>query len=96
MTDTSRARLSLDERRQQLLDLGLELFSQRPFEDISVEDIADAAGISRGLLYHYFPSKRDFYVAVVRVAAAELRALIEPTGHGKAAQDPGSSKPRRR
>lgn len=74
----ARARLPVDERRQQLLRLGVELFSRRPYEDISVDEIAEAAGISRGLLYHYFPGKRDFYVEVVRTAVDELSTLIEP------------------
>ena len=78
MSETARARLSVDERHQQLIQLGVELFSRRPFEDISIDEIAEAAGISRGLLYHYFPSKRDFYVAVVRTAVEELLTLIEP------------------
>lgn len=78
MTATGRARMPVDERRQQLLQLGVELFSRRPYEDISIDEIAEAAGISRGLLYHYFPGKRDFYVEVVRTAVDELLILIEP------------------
>lgn len=82
MSETARARLPVDERRQQLIQLGVELFSRRPFEDISIDEIAETAGISRGLLYHYFPSKRDFYVAVVRTAVDELMTLIEPEDDG--------------
>lgn len=78
MSSISRTRLPVDERREQLLRLGLRLFSERPYEAVSVDEIASAAGISRGLLYHYFPGKRDFYVAVVRVAVAELSELIQP------------------
>src|SRR3954452_82210 len=73
-----RARLSTDARREQLVALGIEIFSERPFDEVSIDDIAAAAGISKGLLYHYFPSKRDFYVAVVRSAADEMQALTEP------------------
>jgi len=61
-----------------LLTLGRELFSDRSYEEISIGDIAKAAGISKGLLYHYFPSKRDFYVAVVRDAAQDLLDRTEP------------------
>lgn len=75
---TIRTRLPVDERRQQLLQLGLDLFSRRPYDSVSIDEIADAAGISRGLLYHYFPSKRDFYVAVVQAAVDELIELVEP------------------
>lgn len=74
MTSPERLRLSVDERREKLLALGRVLFSERSYEEISIEEIARAAGISKGLLYHYFPSKRDFYVACVRVAADELLA----------------------
>jgi AcrR family transcriptional regulator len=73
-----RTRLSLDERRERLVASGLELFGTRPYETISVDEIAAAAGISRGLLYHYFPGKREFYVEVVRAAVDELIKLIEP------------------
>ena len=77
MVAARRARLSTDARRQQLVALGGEMFSERPFDDVSIDDIAAAAGISKGLLYHYFPSKRDFYVAVVRHSADEMEAITE-------------------
>jgi AcrR family transcriptional regulator len=76
-----RTRLSLDERREQLIVLGEELFSARPFDEVSIDDIAERAGISTGLLYHYFGSKRGYYVAVVRAGIAELReAIAVPPG----------------
>src|SRR3954469_2944246 len=78
MATSRRARLSTDARRDQLVALGIDIFSERPFEEGSIDDIAAAAGISKGLLYHYFPSKRDFYVAVIRSAADEMQALTEP------------------
>jgi AcrR family transcriptional regulator len=71
----------MDERREQLLELGLDVFGASPSAALSIDDIAAAGGISRGLLYHYFPSKRDFYVAVVQRAAdlmdASTRTLEE-------------------
>jgi AcrR family transcriptional regulator len=73
-----RRRLSVDERRSELLRIGMRLFSTRAYEEIWVEEIAELAGISRGLLYHYFPNKRDFYVAVSRAAAAEAGELTAP------------------
>lgn len=77
----TRTRLKVDERRGQLIALGEQLFSERPFDEVSVDVIAARAGISKGLLYHYFGSKRDFYVAVVRTGIAELREVIAvPTG----------------
>jgi len=67
-------RLGVDERRAQLIALGRRLFVEHPYDVLSIDDIAKAAGISKGLLYHYFPSKRDFYVATVKDAAAQLVA----------------------
>ncbi len=65
-------RLENDERRSQLLAVGLELFSTTSFDSVSIDEIAARAGMSRGLLYHYFSSKRVFYVEVVRLAARNL------------------------
>jgi AcrR family transcriptional regulator len=68
----ARTRLQVDVRRQQLLELGLELFGNQTYDELSIDEIAKRAGISKGLLYHYFPSKRAFYVALVRQAAQQL------------------------
>jgi AcrR family transcriptional regulator len=73
-----RRRLPVDERRQELLRVGMQLFSTRAYDELSVEEIAEQAGISRGLLYRYFPTKRDFYVEVTRTAAAEAGQLTAP------------------
>jgi len=73
---SARARLEVDERRAQLLSLGLSIFSEHSYDEVAIDDIARAAGVSKGLLYHYFPTKRDFYVAALRAAA---KALIEQT-----------------
>jgi AcrR family transcriptional regulator len=78
MSQAAIARPGVDERRRRLLEVGLELFSGRSYDDVSIDDIAAAAGISKGLLYHYFRSKRDFYVAGLRVAAEDMRARTEP------------------
>ena len=67
-----RARLQVDERRSQLIELGLQLFAERSLGELSIDDIARAAGISKGLLYHYFSSKRGYYLEVVRAAAGHL------------------------
>lgn len=67
-----------DARRAQLLALGLGVFSSRAYDEVSMEDIAHAAGISKGLVYHYFPTKRHFYVAALREAARQLLAQTEP------------------
>lgn len=58
--------------------LGVQMLATRPLHEVVIDDIAAAAGISRGLLFHYFPSKREFYVAVARAAARELLACTAP------------------
>jgi len=73
-----RSRLDMDSRRAQLLDLGLQLFGTRAYDEVSIDDIAAAANASKGLLYHYFGGKRAFYVAVVTYAARKLLAALEP------------------
>lgn len=71
-------RLDVDERRAQLIALGLQFFSGRAYDEVPIEDLAREAGISKGLLYHYFPTKRDFYVATVREAAKQLLDRTQP------------------
>jgi AcrR family transcriptional regulator len=67
-----RARLLVDERRAQLLALGLQLFGERSYDEVSIDELAREAQISKGLLYHYFPTKRDLYTAALRHAAQQL------------------------
>lgn len=55
----------------------MELFAKRPYDEVWVEEIAAAAGVSRGLLYHYFPTKRDFFVEVVRAQLDRLTELVD-------------------
>jgi AcrR family transcriptional regulator len=65
-------RLSSDERREHLLHVGVELVGRYGTADISIEEIARAAGVSKGLLYHYFPTKTDFFVAVLARSQAQM------------------------
>ncbi|WP_037733006.1 TetR/AcrR family transcriptional regulator [Streptomyces megasporus] len=67
-----RVRLSAEDRRGQLIGIGLRLLVVRPIHELSIDEVAAEAGISRGLLFHYFPTKRDYYVAVVRAAGQRL------------------------
>ncbi|MEV6278222.1 TetR/AcrR family transcriptional regulator [Nocardia sp. NPDC051832] len=76
--ETKRVRLSPDERRLQLITLGVKMLGERPLEEISVSDIAEQAGISRGLLFHYFPTMQDFQLAVVAHANTELLQRVRP------------------
>jgi AcrR family transcriptional regulator len=78
MAPPRRVRLQIDERRAQLIELGTRLFSTRSYEDISIDDVAEEAGISKGLLYHYFGGKREFYVETIRAASSQLLRLTEP------------------
>ncbi|MFJ1591048.1 TetR/AcrR family transcriptional regulator [Kitasatospora albolonga] len=82
MTTGVRRRMGVDERRQQLIGVALDLFSRRSPEDVSIDEIAAAAGISRPLVYHYFPGKQSLYEAALRRAADELadRFLEPPEG----------------
>ena len=67
-----RIRLDNDERRAQLLQLARTAFSDRSYDEVSIDDLARELKISKGLLYHYFPTKRDLYVAGLREIADEL------------------------
>jgi AcrR family transcriptional regulator len=78
-----RRRLSVDERRDELISAALELFSDRPPEDISIDDVADAAGASRALVYHYFGGKQELYLAALHSAAKQLDDLLRPPAEGK-------------
>src|SRR3954463_5000015 len=73
-----RTRLTPDQRRGQLLDLGVRLLATRSLDELSIDVLAEEAGISRGLLYHYFGSKQAFHEAVVRHAADDLIAQTTP------------------
>ena len=68
-------RLGVDERRRRLLDLGADLFARFSYDELSMARIAREAGISKALLYHYFPSKQAYFSATLEDKAAELMAL---------------------
>ena len=71
-------RLDVDERRRQLLDLGADLFARYAYEELSMAKIAREAGISKALLYHYFPSKQAYFAATLEQAARELAETTSP------------------
>jgi AcrR family transcriptional regulator len=73
-----RTRLSTEERRAQLLRIGAELFAKRPYEEVWIEEVAELAGVSCGLLYHYFPSKRAFFLAIVEEQSGRLLKASTP------------------
>ncbi|MFI1163004.1 TetR/AcrR family transcriptional regulator [Streptomyces sp. NPDC020801] len=79
MTTGVRRRMGVDERRQQLIGVALELFSRHSPDEVSIDDIASAAGISRPLVYHYFPGKLSLYEAALKRASDDLAArFVEP------------------
>src|SRR5918992_1470379 len=82
----ARRRLSADERRRQLVAIGLAKIVETPIQDLSMDDIAVEAGISRGLLFHYFPTKTDFYLACI---AAAGRRILRNTAPDEADSGPG-------
>lgn len=78
MGDPAYRRMDVDERRQQLLERGAELFTSHPYEELSMSKIAAEVGISKGLLYHYFPSKQAYFEATLGAWAEQLRQRTEP------------------
>jgi AcrR family transcriptional regulator len=87
-TDTSvtevprRRRLEPDERREQILDCAIRMFGERPYAAVSTSDLAKDAGVARGLINHYFGTKRDLYLEVVRamVGVPPMETVKLPTG----------------
>ena len=76
-----RLRRSAGDRRAQLVKIGLELLPSTPVQELTIDEVARRAGISRSLLFHYFATKRDYYTAVTRAAADLLwEHLLPPPG----------------
>ncbi len=76
-------RLERDQRRSQILASARRLFSQRNFAAVSMSDIARDAGVARGLLHHYFGSKRDLYLEVVRSLMRMPSSPVPSEDHGR-------------
>lgn len=75
-----RTRLASHERRAQLLAIGVAMLANRRLEDLAIDDIADQAGISRGLLFHYFDSMHEYQIAVTEAVMDDLvERLAQPT-----------------
>ncbi|WP_460747387.1 TetR/AcrR family transcriptional regulator [Nocardiopsis oceani] len=67
-----RTRMTQDERRRQLVGIGLSMLVERPIQELAIDEVAKEAGISRGLLFHYFPNKTAFHAAVVAAAGRRV------------------------
>jgi AcrR family transcriptional regulator len=78
VSEPAYTRLDVEERRRRLLELGAGLFARHDYDALSMAAIAREAGISKGLLYHYFPSKQAYFSAALEQNAAELAALVDP------------------
>jgi AcrR family transcriptional regulator len=70
-------RLGPDARRAQLVGVGLALMKEIPFDEVTAETVARAGGVSKALVFHYFPTTRDLQVAILRAAAGELLAQLD-------------------
>lgn len=73
-----RTRMSTEQRREQLLSIGAKLFAGRPYDEVWIEEVAEIAGVSRGLLYHYFKTKREFFAEVSRAERDRLLRMSAP------------------
>jgi AcrR family transcriptional regulator len=65
-------RLDNDERRAQLLAMGRTAFATHPYDEVSIDELAKKAKISKGLFYYYFPTKRELYIAGLQETSQEL------------------------
>jgi AcrR family transcriptional regulator len=74
-------RLKPQQRREQLLDTAAAMFAEKPYEEVWVEDIARRAGVTRATMYHYFPTKRHLYVAILKRACDRFSARADPDPH---------------
>lgn len=77
-----RTRLSASRRRAQLVEVAGRLFAEHGYHSLSMEQLADAAGVSKPVFYQHFPSKRDLYLALLRDAVSELDAQVRKALEG--------------
>ena len=77
-----RRRLGVEQRREQLIAVALEFFAKQAPEEVSIDEIAAAAGASRPLVYHYFPGKQGLYEEAIRRAGEQLAGLFQEPHEG--------------
>ena len=81
------SRLNPGQRREQILDAANELFAERAYDEVSIEDIAGAAGVTRGLVHHYFGGRKEVYIALVeRIGSQREEHLRRPVGRSARAR----------
>src|SRR5436190_3487305 len=69
-------RLPADQRRLQLLEVAQDRFAEQGFHATSMDEIAEAAGVTKPVLYQHFPSKRALYVELLEATGRQLLALL--------------------
>src|SRR4051812_8125920 len=80
-------RLDPGQRREQILDAANALFAGRPYDEVSIEDIAGAAGVTRGLVHHYFGGRKDVYLGLLeRLGTIREEQLRAPVGRSARAR----------
>nr|WP_296069346.1 TetR/AcrR family transcriptional regulator [uncultured Actinoplanes sp.] len=82
----ARRRLEPDARREQILSVAVRLFGERGWADVSTTDVARAAGVARGLINHYFGTKKDLYLEVIRVMLTVPPGALTGLGGGDLAE----------
>jgi AcrR family transcriptional regulator len=81
------SRLDPSQRHDQILDAANALFAERPYEDVSVEDIARGAGVTRGLVHHYFGGRKEVYIGLIeRLGAQRKDEFRAPVGRSARAR----------
>ena len=86
-TTPKRSRLDPAQRREQILDAASALFAERAYDQVSIEDIASAAGVTRGLVHHYFGGRNDVYIGLLeRLGAQREEQLPPPVGRSARAR----------
>jgi AcrR family transcriptional regulator len=78
VSTSRRTRLDPESRRQHLLAVGARLFAEHTYDEVWVDEVARQAGVSRGLLYHYFPDKRAFFAAILSAEGKRLAEVTAP------------------
>src|SRR6476620_10597947 len=72
------SRLAPGQRREQILDAANALFAERAYDAVSIEDIASAAGVTRGLVHHYFGGRKDVYIGLLERLGAQREDQLRP------------------
>ena len=78
MNSPKYSRLTPGQRREQILDAANALFAHRAYDEVSIEDIASSAGVTRGLVHHYFGGRKEVYIALLERLGAQREDQLRP------------------